>query len=198
MFQSQWGFGHWLSGARISHHTHSGENCTHWLFSDRLGTPRGIHDTVSLPIIIYTGRGNPLSQKTTQVWWVNTGYINANYLCNEIPKSGMSMKVRCWWYHMVRAPSFSLAISWLQYIQRGLRRIPLDGYLRGWIYYDRGLLSIAIHFNSSPCSIWGIMAYTKNAQLKNNSICVSYSSYFFSGFLFSLTKDICMKIRSYS
>lgn len=118
-----------------------------------------------------------------------------------------SQKVRCLWKWDVddttwfMPPVYLWPSFWLWYIQWGLRRIPLDGYLRGRIYYDRALLSIAIHFNSLPCSkclIWGIMAYTKNAQLKNNSICVSYSSYFFSGFLFSLTEDICMKIRSYS
>lgn len=56
--------------------------------------PLGTNDMASFPFIIHTGRGNPLSQKTTRAWQVNTGYLNANDLVNEIPQSRMFVEGR--------------------------------------------------------------------------------------------------------
>lgn len=81
-----------LQRGQISYHTYPEHHTG--LLSGRLGMPQGTSNTLSSPIIIHTGTGNPLSQKTTQAWQVNTGYINANDSVNEIPQSRMLVEIR--------------------------------------------------------------------------------------------------------
>lgn len=64
------------------------------VLSGRLGMPQGTNNVLSSAITIHTGRGNPLSQKTTQAWQVTTGYSNASGSVNEIPQNGMFVEVR--------------------------------------------------------------------------------------------------------
>lgn len=63
---------------------------------------------------------------------------------------------------------------------------PPDRYLRAWIYFDRALLSIVIHFNSLPhnkCLVWGIKAYTEKFNWKTIPFVSPIQGGFFLQFL---------------
>ena len=87
--------------------------------SGRLGMPQGTSEALSSPIIIHTGRGNPLSQKTTSAQQVTTGYINANDLINEIPQRGMLVEVR--WTMIPHGPCLQFSSGHLPTVVHSVR-----------------------------------------------------------------------------